>query len=258
MAKIGYLYLHKGEWEGRRLLSKQWVDRVFDPQVAVPYDSLRYANGWWTVPKLRALVAVGLLGQYIVVLPDLDIITVVTGRGGAPVSRVIGYLADAARSSSSIASNEVAASRLRDRVAGAAIEKATPVKPVSKMAQSVSGKTYQFGRNAIQLKSLRLDLLAADPRYQAEYYSRDGGSDLVVNVPLGLHGKFGVRPIQELDELRGVKAEWIRENVLLLTYRSIQEGLVVNIELVFGDHGVEVVTEDNRGFRLRLTGTAAE
>jgi CubicO group peptidase (beta-lactamase class C family) len=33
MAKIGYLYLHGGQWADRQLLPAQWPDKVFHPQI---------------------------------------------------------------------------------------------------------------------------------------------------------------------------------------------------------------------------------
>lgn len=43
--------------------------------------SFRYANGWWAIPEKHALMKVGYKRQLIIVLPDIDIVAVVTGRG---------------------------------------------------------------------------------------------------------------------------------------------------------------------------------
>ena len=40
----------------------------------------RYAGGWWTIPEKRAYLAVGFLRQLIIVLPDADLVAVVTGK----------------------------------------------------------------------------------------------------------------------------------------------------------------------------------
>ncbi|MBR5464388.1 MAG: serine hydrolase [Alistipes sp.] len=48
MARFGRLYLHGGEWEGERIVSKEWVDRSFSQECASANGW--YTNSWRTVP----------------------------------------------------------------------------------------------------------------------------------------------------------------------------------------------------------------
>ena len=53
MAKIGYLYLHHGQWAGEQLLPPSWSEHVFHATVDMNLgtsSAFRYANGWWTIP----------------------------------------------------------------------------------------------------------------------------------------------------------------------------------------------------------------
>ena len=87
MAKIGYLYLHHGEWAGEQLLPPSWSEHVFHASVDMGFGAapaFRYANGWWTIPDKRAYMAVGFLRQLIIVLPEVDVVAVVTGRRHYP------------------------------------------------------------------------------------------------------------------------------------------------------------------------------
>jgi CubicO group peptidase (beta-lactamase class C family) len=45
LAKVGYLFLNKGSWNGTQLISKQWVEEATKPQNAgvAPFDT----NGWY-------------------------------------------------------------------------------------------------------------------------------------------------------------------------------------------------------------------
>ena len=45
MAKIGYLYLYKGVWEGQQLLPSAWIDKVSHATVDMRLGGLRYSNG---------------------------------------------------------------------------------------------------------------------------------------------------------------------------------------------------------------------
>jgi CubicO group peptidase (beta-lactamase class C family) len=81
-ARFGRLLLHNGEWDGRRIVSKDWVrmatgaDRTTDPAY---YRGYRYF--WWLdVERPGRFYAFGKYGQYIYVAPDADAVVVRFGR----------------------------------------------------------------------------------------------------------------------------------------------------------------------------------
>ncbi len=98
MAKLGLLYLRKGKWENRQLLSEAWVAASTNPQVEVKDFTLAgtplgYGYLWWTA-SLREhplYFALGTGGQFICVFPDLAIVAVLTGTdcegAGPPAHR---------------------------------------------------------------------------------------------------------------------------------------------------------------------------
>ena len=51
MARLALLYLRGGEWNGRQLVSRDWVARVFAPTVSVGKGAARYADQWWSMPE---------------------------------------------------------------------------------------------------------------------------------------------------------------------------------------------------------------
>jgi CubicO group peptidase (beta-lactamase class C family) len=85
LAKIGYLYLKDGVWEGRRLLAEGWVAASTAPSVeAAPSGSgRRYGYQWWLLPwggkPAYAYAALGYGGQRLLVVPEHDLIAVFTG-----------------------------------------------------------------------------------------------------------------------------------------------------------------------------------
>jgi CubicO group peptidase (beta-lactamase class C family) len=83
LAKIGFLYLHDGAWDGRRILPDGWVrasTRQWTKTNEPPYG---YGYQWWTIPeeagKPAAFLAWGYGGQLLIVVPSLDLISVFTG-----------------------------------------------------------------------------------------------------------------------------------------------------------------------------------
>ena len=79
MAKLGYLYLRNGLWEGKQIVSAQWV-KIATQHHTKTYDdmSLGYGYHWWTVPSLSAYEALGRYGQMILVIPGSDLVIVTT------------------------------------------------------------------------------------------------------------------------------------------------------------------------------------
>ena len=83
MARLGQLMLQNGEWNGRRLLPADWVDRITSPVThaadmhppAAARRQLDYGLLWWIPvlpagsPLAGAYMAWGYYGQFILVLP---------------------------------------------------------------------------------------------------------------------------------------------------------------------------------------------
>ncbi|UYZ64451.1 serine hydrolase domain-containing protein [Hymenobacter weizhouensis] len=120
-AKLGRLYLRRGEWQGRQLVPRDWVERsVYDVSTTAANDYL-YGYQWWHTrrferqtdttrrgmfrpvnfgqPKkpgaapMQVVVrpgpdfyAEGILGQFIYVFPKKDILVVRLGKRTGPVN----------------------------------------------------------------------------------------------------------------------------------------------------------------------------
>jgi CubicO group peptidase (beta-lactamase class C family) len=78
MAKLGYLYLRNGTWDGQQIVSADWVKTATQTHAQVPDTPLDYGYQWWTYPSLDAYAALGRFGQTIFVIPKLDLIVVTT------------------------------------------------------------------------------------------------------------------------------------------------------------------------------------
>ncbi len=78
MAKFGLLYLHQGQYHGRQIVPAAWVAESTDTQAT---SGLRDFGYYWRKPKFgthEAFSANGYAGQFIVVVPSLELVVVTT------------------------------------------------------------------------------------------------------------------------------------------------------------------------------------
>ena len=78
-AKIGRLYLNKGNWNGKQIVSKKWVEestKVDRSEGSYAY----YQYQWWLPTDEGDYMAQGILGQYVYVNPANNTIIVRLGK----------------------------------------------------------------------------------------------------------------------------------------------------------------------------------
>lgn len=86
-AKFGQLYLQGGRWQGAQILPQSWVEQSVQVQHARSGNSGSYGYQWWLRPfgaaGYETYYAMGHGGQYIFVVPELALVTVMTGHFSA-------------------------------------------------------------------------------------------------------------------------------------------------------------------------------
>jgi len=81
--KLGQVYLSGGVWNGRRIISKEWVDESLRPRTAMQ-DTDDYGYGWHLMDyrvgerTYRASYASGNGGQLLIIVPELEIVVMFT------------------------------------------------------------------------------------------------------------------------------------------------------------------------------------
>lgn len=80
-ARFGLLYLHDGAWGDQQVVPKQWVE---DSVEDFPGDHPGYGYMWWLMDDVKGIPAdtysaQGHDGQFIFVIPSLDLVVVRTG-----------------------------------------------------------------------------------------------------------------------------------------------------------------------------------
>ena len=109
-ARIGKLMLDSGQWNGRQLVSREFVRQALSPNNLLDEDDttihvMNYGYQWWLMNYKGHPVFYmrGLLGQYVFVIPDQQMIVVRLGklREKIQVNRIpleVGYILEGALS----------------------------------------------------------------------------------------------------------------------------------------------------------------
>ena len=93
MVKVGVTYLNEGVWNGKRVISEQYVEKsvtAFEGNkgINVPgtdKKNVGYSYSWWTKTfsdsgkEIHMFYAAGWGGQHIMVFPELNAVVVTTG-----------------------------------------------------------------------------------------------------------------------------------------------------------------------------------
>jgi CubicO group peptidase (beta-lactamase class C family) len=160
MAKLGQLYLQKGMWEGRQLISKEWVEEATKLQIdqppqwvpaGSPKDTNDGAQGYgylfWRC-RHNAYRADGAMGQFIIVMPDQDAVLAMTSGNTAmqdEINLVWDYLLPAMKEGR-LPDNPAAQTALEAKLSSLALPPPAK-KSWSPMAKGISGPTYAIEPN---------------------------------------------------------------------------------------------------------------
>jgi CubicO group peptidase (beta-lactamase class C family) len=200
-AKLGYLFLHQGMWEGKQIVPADWVEEATKSQIPTGGDD-DYGYGWWI--SEMAFGAQGRGGQRVFGVPSLDAIVVTTGSGFEYDDidpYLIGALVDTEKP---LPPNPEGLARLEQVITGLAQGPAPqPASPLPEIAQIISGKTYVFKPNPLDLKTFRIEF--NDPAEAVVYLTTDK-SQQEISWVIGLDGNYYHMPSGEA--LRG---GWVDE-----------------------------------------------
>ncbi|WP_236000217.1 serine hydrolase domain-containing protein [Bradyrhizobium uaiense] len=225
MAKIGYLYLRNGQWAGKQLLPADFLDAVnhasidmhsrFDP-------SRRYANQFWAIPDKHIYMTVGYHCQVIMMLPERDIVAVMTASNFCSFGKLADEISAAVKADEALPADAAAAEQLASAIADVSTEKREQVGATPAVASTISGRTYKFPDNDLGIKTLTLFLADENPRYVVETNAGDPARRHL-DGPIGLDGLYRKSAASFLG-MRAVKGAWKDERTLVVDLQYVGLG----------------------------------
>lgn len=242
LAKIGYLMLHQGKWADQQIVSSEWVREATRLQKKTGQGD-NYGFGWWVPPadQFVEFAAEGRGGQYIRVIPQLNMVIVTTG-GGFQWNEITPLLIPAMiNMAEPLPVNQPAGKQL-DTTLALIQQPPAPqaVPPLPEMAHEISGKTYAFEINPLDLKTIRWEFSEAqEAKLFATFYNQPDRELLI-----GMDGIYRMHPIGEHELPMGLRCSWTDPQTLLFEYDTIANRIAYNLELNFQENSVTIQAKE--------------
>lgn len=281
MAKIGWLFLNQGKWDGKQVVPAEWVAAATRPQKSAS-NTRDYGFGWW-IPKSElansnsgiAFEASGRGGQQISVLPAKNTVIVFTG-GGFPTGEVMKLVLPAIKDQP-LPANPRGVARLNSAIAAAArppslLREANGALRRLAIERAISGKTILLESNWMGLTSLKLTFPTPGPAGTADvataqfqfgpslkqaqfglYAKTRVGNPFVESRPIGLNGVARISPDGLMGLPVALQGSWEDDHTFALEYDEIANincyrlRLSFNIDEIDRDQVVNVQAKERTG-----------
>lgn len=202
LAKLGFLYMNGGMWDGKRIVSKKWTEQATDvhTDAAGSFNpTYNYGYQWWLDPEGYGYSAQGYGGQYLVVYPEQDGILVTNcsldSRNASSFFSLIRQdLPKAMKSKDPLPENPEAEKRLRDACAALS----APPDAAEHMIPSritEAGITAEFERGSGPILRTRF---ARSPEGDLKIdlvYQGDGFPDVTVPLEAGCDNRYRMNTV---------------------------------------------------------------
>ena len=241
LARIGYLYLHGGQWDGRQIVPADWVALATTPATGERGAAGALGIEWNASngPGGHQYGGNGRGGQSLIVWPELDMVVVITAGGNA--GQIAPLIRQAVKAESALPENAASVRELGAKTADAAKAPAAhALVPLPSLAAKISGARYEFPINPSRIDSLSV-VFGKEPRVNVKYLGED------LSFPLGLDGVYRLGPYGPLHLLAGARGEWTSESEFLLDLNFVANINHYTLKLRFDGDRVEVDANEASG-----------
>ncbi|MEZ4699408.1 MAG: serine hydrolase [Rhodothermales bacterium] len=174
IAKLGQLYLQKGQWNGKQIIPAEWAEAATRLQTSnggSPTSDWHQGYGYqfWR-SRHNTYRGDGAFGQYCMVIPEHDAVIAITS-GVRDMQQVMNLVWDkllpALAGEAALPEAPAAHEALTARLASLQVKPA-PGQPTSKLARRVSGKRFVFPENDQGVTSMTFDFRSKTPSLTVE------------------------------------------------------------------------------------------
>lgn len=248
LAKIGLLMLRGGEWNGTRIVSRDWIRWSTMPHARYRGND-RYGFGWWMPADAPPgfFEARGRGGQRLSILPDQDVVVVMLGGGFEP--GLLGtHLMRALASDAPLAPVAGSRARLERSVSAARIRAVDDVREFRPAcADAISGRPYRVAGNSLGLQTFTLHApLTGDGTMHLALADRS------LELPVRRDGRFAVAT-QAIDQIRPLsRGFWKGPCTFTFVLDLLGKIDHYTFEIVFSGEGAEVSLDERTGLMREI------
>lgn len=260
LARLGLLLLHGGAWDGERLLDPAWVAAATTNRVGTAGPAGGYGYQIWTSGN-GAFYANGRGGQYVLVVPALDLVVVALGSAspeeGATYGQIFASMLGPAVSASALPESPSDAAALEALVAELAMAPAAQAVPtLPAAATDVSGASYAVGEGPLGWErfSLTFDGDTASLAVTIEGASSTFAVALDGSPRITRGGRFGTDP-RHADLDLAASGRWTSETSFEVEIDTIDRADAGTLTFTFAGDAVSIVLFERTYLRTPLTFT---
>ncbi len=230
MARFGYLYLLKGDWNGKQVIPSDWVKASMSSQIK-PYNWISKDKGygylWWEL-EFGGFTAAGYGGQRIMVMPEKDMVVVITAGliNERPEEYLTGeFINRSIVSDTFIPGNSEKQARLAAAVSNLGYPANNEESVMPETAHKISGKKFIMEENRWNFHSIEFEFTGTNECF----LEGDYGESFFISDPakakepfklrVGLDGKYRENVFaSDLHKIDFSRGKWIGENAFVIEY----------------------------------------
>jgi len=233
IAKFGQLYLQKGTWNGKQLISKEWVAAASSKQI----ENGKYDNSWgygygyqfWLNPP-GGFRADGAFGQFSMVFPALDAVVAIASESvnTKTTMQIVWDILVPEMKEGKLPENKMAHTQLQRELKSLKYDPPR-LGTSSPLEKKISGKKFLLDQNPFNAKAVSFSFSNNECLFTLE---EEGKPDIKIkgginhwiregNLKPSPHSLFSLRRI-DFDSIVAASATWQNDNNLLLTWRFIE------------------------------------
>ena len=240
IAKLGQLYLQKGNWKGEQILSEEWVNTATSLQTSngsnpeSDWDQ-GYGYQFWRC-RYNNYRGDGAFGQYCIVMPEKDAVIAITAASNdmqGILNMVWEHLLPAMEDKP-LPENEEAQTELNTRLEKLALA-TVEGEASSPLAPEVSGLRYELKPNAYELEAVEFDMSNTNGENFMTVWSPEGQHTFPVGFKTMPKGRMNLPG--QVPWATAASGAWVSDDhyrVLVYNYESPH---ALTFDFVFSEGG---------------------
>ncbi len=255
MARLGFLYLHGGAWDGQQVVPAEWVSSSLRPHTTEENSGRGYGYLTWLYPEQGYASMMGLGGQDIHIIPSGNMVVVFTSAMNIPthdkeaIDLLDRYIVPAARSTEPLPENTAAAAELQARISRAAAPPPVAPSAAPAAARPFSGKTYKMESNVNGWKTFALTFEDGSPE---AIMTIDGAG----KVAIGLDNAWRTTDVPSTGKV-ALRGQWQEDGTLAFDADTLGSAQLWRYRLSLGQDLKIEGKEEVSGAAYTMTGHLA-